>query len=360
MPSFVVRDAGEADLPGAAQLAFEDSPTGPHDAEAYARQWKWLHWANPWQRAKVIVGVDAGDGRVVGHYAMIPFAFRKGGQPLGRGGFLCELRVAEACRKTLLFPQLELTLLKSYVPEGFDFAYGLLNKPHVLKAHLAFKFKPVCVLPVLARPVRVGKVVAQVVKNRTVRAIVRPFEPIGNFLLARLRWPSDRRVAITRVERFLPEHATELDALTRQFDLAAERTVESLNWRFAEFAERGYTIFLATINGTLVGYLVTRTMPMKDLTALAVVDVLFAPGDESTCNTLINVALEQARAASADVCACLLNPEGSFYRYFARRLFVRTPESFTVILHEPKEPRQHLGDTRAAQWHFTWFDHDYV
>lgn len=359
MASFVVKDAQEPHLPGIAQLAFDEHPSTPRDIPAYARLWKWLYWGGPYQRSKVLVGVDS-DERVIGHYGMIPFAFRKGGQLIGRGGFICGLRVAQSHRNTILFPQLELKLLASYEPQGLDFAYGLLNKPHVLKAHLAFKFKAVCVLPVLARPVRVHKVVRQVVKNKAIQTIIRPLEPVGNFLLAHLRWPSDRRVAITRAERFSIEHAPALEALTRQFDIAAERTVESLNWRFAQFKERGYTIFLATINGTLVGYLVTRAMLMKDLTALAIVDILFAPGDEATCNVLINVALNEARNTSADVCACLLNPESGYYRYFKKRLFVRTPESFTVILHEPKEPKHYLSDAQPAQWHFTWFDHDYV
>lgn len=359
MASLVVKDAQEPHLPGIAQLAFDEHPSAPRDVAAYARLWKWLYWEGPYQRGKVLVGVDA-EERVVGHYGMIPFAFRRNGQPLGRGGFICGLRVAQSHRNTILFPQLELKLLASYEPEGLDFAHGLLNKPHVLKAHLAFKFKSVCVLPVLARPVGVHNVVQQVVKKKAVRTLLRPLEPVGNFLLARLRWPSDRRVAITRAERFSREHAPALEALTRQFGIAAERTVESLNWRFAQHKDRGYTIVLATINGALVGYLVTRTMPMKDLTALAIVDILFAPGDEATCNVLINVALDEARKASADVCACLLNPEGGYYRYFKKRLFVRTPESFTVILHEPKEPKHHLAQAQPAEWHFTWFDHDFV
>ncbi|MGB7157925.1 MAG: hypothetical protein WBD40_07650 [Tepidisphaeraceae bacterium] len=360
MASFAVKDAQDAHLPGIAQLAFDENASAARDVEAYGRLWKRLHWSGPYQRAKVLVGVDTETDRVVGHYAMIPFAFRRDGQPLGKGGFVCELRVAQACRNTLLFPQLELKILSSYVPEGLDFAYGLINKPDVLKAHLAFKFKPVCVLPVFARPVRAGKVIPQVVKSKALRTLLRPLEPIGNFVLSKLRWPSDRGVAITQVERFLPEHAAALDTLTRQFHLAAERTVESLNWRFAAFEDRHYKIFLATRNGALIGYVVTRTMPMKDLTALAVVDILFSPDDEATANVLINVALEEAKKQRVDVCVALLNPQGRYYPLLRNRLFVKTPETFTVILHEPRQPRHHLTATKASDWHFTWFDHDFV
>jgi hypothetical protein len=360
MPSFAVTDAREEHLPGIADNAFEENPSLPRDVDAHTRLWTWLHRGGPYGPAKVLVGVDTDTQRVVGHYGMVPFAFRKNGEPLGKGGFVCGLRVSPDFRQTLLFPQMELKLLASYVPEGLDFAYGLINKPDVLKAHLAFKFKQICVLPVLARPVRVHKVIAQVVKNNAVRTVMRLFEPLGNFVLSKLRWPSDRSIAIPQVERFLPDHAAPLEALTRQFPLATERTVESLNWRFASLKDRNYKLFLAKRNGALVGYVVTRTMPMKDLTALAIVDILFAADDKATGNALINRALDEARTEAVDVCACLLSTDDPYYPLFKKRLFVRTPESFTVIVHEPKQPKLHLTQTKPADWHFTWFDHDFV
>ncbi len=359
MAAFAVREARETDVDGIAQLSFTDEPAGDHDVEAFRRCWKWLHGENPCKQGKVLVGVDA-DERVVGYYAIVPFHFRRDGQPFASGGFVCRLLVAEALRNQLLFPQLELKLLKGYPAWGMDFAYGLINRPLVLKAHLYFKFKEIIALPVLARPVKLQNVVNRVVQNKLLRMPLRALAPIGNAVLSKLRWPSDRRVEVQRVDHFPQELAKPLNRLTRQFPIAAARTVESLNWRFAQLKDRGYKIFLARSNGALSGYVVTRKMPMKEFTSHAIVDILFAPDDKATGNALVNTALDEARAESADVCACLLNPQGQYYRFFRNRGFFRTPESFTLIVHEPPNCRHRPTEIRPADWHLTWFDHDFV
>jgi hypothetical protein len=99
---------------------------------------------------------------------------------------------------------------------------------------------------------------------------------------------------------------------------------------------------------------------MKELKSLAIVDVLFAPGDTAVGNALVNRALDEAKAARADVCACLLNPLGSYYAFFKKRWFLKTPEAFTLIVHEPPNSSLRLAEIAPADWHLTWFDHDYV
>src|SRR5690349_19629632 len=144
MPGFSVREARDGDIDGIARLSFAEDPDKPHDLEQFRRAWNWLHRENPCPQGKVLVGVDAGnDAHVIGHYAIVPFAFQRRGQHAAMGGFLCRLLVAESSRNTMLFPQLEMSMLRGYAGWGMDFAYGLINRPLVLKAHLYFKFKDV-------------------------------------------------------------------------------------------------------------------------------------------------------------------------------------------------------------------------
>ena len=360
MASFVIREGKETDLPGIAQLAAEDETSaGDRNPDVFARCWRWLYLENPTQAGHTLVGVTP-EERVVGHYGLVPFSFRRNGEPLGTGGFLCQLRVAESMRNQFLFPQLEMRMLREYAPRGIDFTYGLINRPAVLKAHLYFKFKPVFALSVLARPVRLRNVLSEAVKNKALRTIMRPFAPLGDVALGLLRRPGGRGVRVERIEQFAAEMAADLTRLTRQFPIAAARTVETLNWRFATLKDREYRIHAATKNGALAGYIVTRKMPMKQLTSLAVVDVLFAANDHGVANALINAALREAKRKSVDVVACLLSADGPYYRAFKRNLFLRTPESFTLILHEPPDAKHRLSDAPPADWHLTWFDHDFV
>jgi hypothetical protein len=360
MPSLEVRDAAESDIDGIARLSFAEDPAAARDAETFARMWKWLHQENPTPGGQVIVGADESSGEIVGHYSMLPFRFRRHGQPFATGGFACRLLVAESHRNQFLFPKLELKLLGDYPKRGIDFAYGLLNRPLVLKAHLFFKFKAVCVLPVMARPMKLGKALDRAVKNPTLRKLARPFEPIGDALLPHLRWPDDDSIEIRAVDRFHAGLDEKLAPLIEKLPLAAERTSQMLNWRFATFADRGYRIALATTGDRLRGYVVTRAMPMKELTALAVVDILFDPADTAAGNALVNTALDQVRHANADVCAAIVNPHGPYLALLKRHGFIRTPESFTVIVHDPNDQPLNLTAIPPADWHFTWFDHDFV
>jgi hypothetical protein len=101
-------------------------------------------------------------------------------------------------------------------------------------------------------------------------------------------------------------------------------------------------------------------MPMKDLTSLAIVDMLFDAGDQAAGDALLGRAIDEAYAAGADVCACLINPLGRYFAFLKQRGFFRTPESFTLILHEPPDSPKRVADIPPADWHLTWFDHDYV
>jgi hypothetical protein len=261
----------------------------------------------------------------------------------------------------MLFPQMEMRMIKGYGEWGMDFSYSLINRPLVLKAHLYFRFRDVIALPVVARPIRVGKLIGEAVRNKPLAAMMRLGAPIGNLALRFFRRPRrERGTEVARVEQFLPEWSDALDRLTRTFPLIADRTVESLNWRFAQLKDRGYKIIVARRGGVFCGYVVTRAMPMKDLTSLAVVDILFAPDDEPAGDALLARAIDEAYAAGADVCACLVNPQGRYFSFLKKRGFLRTPETFTLILHEPPDSPKRLAEVPAADWHLTWFDHDYV
>lgn len=360
MASFQIRPGHESDLPGIAQLAAEDvTAAGDRDPEVFSRCWRWLYHENPSPAGFTLVGVTPED-RVVGHYGLVPFPFARSGERFATGGFLCQLRVAESMRSQFLFPQLEMRMLREYGPRGIDFAYGLINRPAVLKAHLYFKFKPVCALPVLARPVRLHNVLTHAVGSRTKRALMRPLEPLGDLALRLLRRRSASDVRVDRIERFAPAMNDDLARLVRQFPLAAVRSVETLNWRFAALQDRRYRIHAAMRQSALAGYVVTRTMPMKQLTSLAIVDVLFEPGERGVANALINAALREAHEQSADLVSVLLNGASPYYRAFRSNLFLPTPESFTLILHEPAGAPLGLCSAAPADWHLTWFDHDFV
>ena len=93
---------------------------------------------------------------------------------------------------------------------------------------------------------------------------------------------------------------------------------------------------------------------------MAIVDILFAPDDKVAGDALLGRAIDDGYAAGVDVCACLLNPLGPYYGFLKKRGFLKTPETFTLIVHEPPNSVHKLTEIPPADWHLTWFDHDYV
>jgi hypothetical protein len=320
MSGFSIRDATPEDLPGIAELYFRVEADRSLDEAGYSRWWHWLHRQNPSGPGKTLVAVDD-TGRVIGHYAIVPFEFRG-----FKAGFLCQLMVAEEFRTQLVFPRLELQILKDYRPCGMDFAYGLINRPLVLKAHFAFGFKRLMEFPVLARPVRF-------------LGLLRPIKP--------------SHLEVRELPAFDAAWEEFLSRASSAFAIVATRTSKILNWRFTQYPERGYRIFAAIQNGRPRGYAVVRRMNMKRYDVLALVDMLF---EGEAGRALLRAVLDEAGRAGAQLCACMAPPASPLAGLLKRNLFVKTPEAFTLIVHQPKDSPLDL----RGPWHLTWFDHDFV
>jgi hypothetical protein len=261
----------------------------------------------------------------------------------------------------MLFPQLEMRMLKGYAGWEVGFAYGLINRPLVLKAHHYFKFNDVLAQPVGARANRTHNLIGEKVYCKRAARVLQMWAGIGDTVLRWFRRPRrNRGIEVVQIEQFTPDLADALDRITTTFSLIATRTVETLNWRFARVKDRGYKIFIARRDGAMCGYIVTRLMPMKTLASLAIVDILFAADDTAAGDALLARAIDEAYAARVDVCACLVNPHGRYCELLRKRGFLKTPESFTLIVHEPPDSPHRLADVPPADWHLTWFDHDFV
>jgi hypothetical protein len=162
-----------------------------------------------------------------------------------------------------------------------------------------------------------------------------------------------RNIEVRQIPAFDATWDDFLARATSRFAIVSTRTSEILNWRFAQYPQRGYRIFAAIQDGRPLGYAVVRRMKMKRYDVLALVDILF---ESEAGRALVRKTLDEAGKARVDFCACMINPVSPLAGMLKRNLFLKTPESFTLIVHQPKDSSLKL----AGDWHLTWFDHDFV
>ena len=353
---YVLRTAGVADAAGIGDLSLrlgEDPDI--HSAEEFAAWWKWMYADNPAGAGKALVATDA-DGRSVGHCGLVPFQYAKGGETL-RGGFICQLMVDTAFRKSLLFPNMETRLLRESPNDGFDFCFGLVNRPEVIKAHAGLGFRCVGALPVYARPYRVQRLI-----DRRLGAVApagRIVAPVVNALLkTNLSWSSGISTAV-QSDPFGPEMDALVGRVAPRFRICGARSAAILNWRFMHAPKRRYQVWVAGERAAPVGYIALRRMSLKGFDVLVIVDLFFDPGRHDVGRALVSRAHRVALAERVDMSVCLMNGTDPLLPVLERAGFMRTPESLTLIVHEPRGNADRISSAALEDWHLTWFDHDY-
>jgi hypothetical protein len=356
--SYIVRDYVDDDIAGIVRLHFEIEPDENATSQEYELAWRWLHQRNPYSTSKVLVGVDR-QNQIVAHTGMFPLKFIAFGNSL-LAGFPEQLMVAEGFRQSLLFANLETRFLKEYKESGVKFVYALVTRSRILKAHLALGYKGSGSLPVYARPYGLARLVEHYVANPVLRFLSRPALSILEFLL-RFNWNrKPEKLDVIQASRFTEEWEPFLQEACRGFQYYALRNANILNWRFPDFPGRTYQIHLAFENSKPAGYVVLRRMKMMGFDVLGIVDILFQPGRNDIGQALLSAIHQVAVESKVDMCACLLSPYSPFLPILKRFGYIKTPQSFTLIVHKPKDETITVDEKAFEHWHLTWFDNDYA
>ena len=303
--------------------------------------------------------IAEGGGDIVAHYAMIPLPFIKNGRE-AIAGIGSNLVIDENSRDGMLFLRLQKHFLKKYINFDIDFTYSLVTRPGVLVVHLRTGFKKIGQLPVLIRPLKITKIFNHFVKISSLRALMHYPLKIAEALLKFSYIRPSSNTLIEKVEHFTPSIDNFLERFLSQYDYIAKRNSQILNWRFTSYPFRNYEIFQARRSGDIVGYMVTRKMPMKDFESLAIVDLACLKGDVDAQRALLTKAHQLAVHYDVDVCASLQNPHLDLVKTMHRCGYLNSPESFTLCTHEVAGSDDLMNESTFPHWFVSWFDNDYV
>ena len=349
---FSIREVSPGDVPGIVRLIrpfeYADGP----DEDVLADIYRWQLVRSPAGSGKALVGVDS-EGAIVAHESLMPIRVLRKGK-LELAALPSRLVVDERFRKSMLFLRMESMLLRSYGASGVEFLY--CSARNHLRSHYALGFRSIGTIPVLARPYRLEPVARHAFGSLAPLASVA--RPPVEWALRRSWIFSGRGVEVTRESRFEEQLDPFLQRTQRFFEIAAERSVATLNWRFG-VPHRGYVLLVAKDQGGPAGYIVLRDMPMGDFRTLALVDLFYEPARTEVGAALLRAAHEVAVKLGVDLASCLITPASPLHSAVRRAGFLRTPESFELMVHQPKGATP-LDASDFASWHMTWYDHDHV
>jgi predicted N-acetyltransferase YhbS len=358
MPQYTIRDAYDNDLQSIARLRSSIKEFTSINDEEYIPLWKYLIKDNPCHIRTALIAVNE-KNEVVAHYAIVPFKFLRDETPL-LGGFLCQLMIHEAYRQELIFPKMELKFLKEYKKLGYDFVFSLGNRAHVVKAHLSFGFTKLGELPVYAKPYRLSNIAPHIIKIRMLNQIARPFLIVMEKIIRLKRPAVAKGVAVNEISAFDREFDQFFAIVKHHFQYITVRDSVTLNWRFIDSHKNKYRILVARGKDKIVGYSVLRRMNMKQFDVLAIVDILFSPERPDVGKALLNAVHKAAINLNVDMISCMLNSHDPLCPTLQGAGYFKTPETFSLFVHEPKGTNHHFSTDSFNNWHLTWLDNDAV
>jgi GNAT superfamily N-acetyltransferase len=288
-----VRELTARDEPAVLSLlgaSLAGGPTGERTADFF----RWKHAANPFGRSPGLVA--EANGRLVGLRVFLRWEFCAGGQPVPA------VRAVDTAthpdyQGRGIFRRLTTELLDRL---GRDPGGPLLvfNTPNgnSLPGYRKMGWAPVGNVPIAIRPVRLGRFLRGF---RSASARRPPAAPVAAGPVACPLPPAAAvfadPTARAALADLVAEAAAAEDAADRDQRLRTRRSVDYLQWRYADAPGLDYRVLTLERAGGLAGVALGRPRRRGGLTELTLAEVIVRPGDRASARRLLQAAAARAR-----------------------------------------------------------------
>lgn len=331
--------------------------------KAMARsKWQWLFVHNAFSRAIVYVA-KAGDGRIVGHYAMIPQPFFDGGR-----GALAALSIQSmvhpSFQKRGILKALAAAAAKQLDEDGVKMGMAFLNDEslHVYTTH--FGWTPMeGPNPIFVTVLRWDSSIADALKLGALgRRWSRVLAEVARLTFRRAAPRRSFDGTIRRVDRF----DERVDALWERFSASLGRSVDRsaryLNWRLVDNPDLYQIHICEDAGGGMRGFVVTKTEFKFGISFGYLVELIFDVGDIDAGVALASHAQELLTAQGCYMATTLTAGSPDVERVLRRTGFRRLPRK--VMAHGIHFCFKSLGTGVSGairpEWFLSWLDHDVV
>lgn len=293
--------------------------------------------------------------KLVGYYAAIPYPYQVFGKP-ARAAMVCDVMTHSSMRGKGVFTKLGAYSVDSLTREGLDFSTGYPIRPEVIPGHLKVGWKVAFKLPMYLKPLRSNRILAS--KGL---GFLAPFVNLGCRIFSRLtrgrrgaRY-QHRTVSITELLKH-PDYPDFLARWQSQIPISLSKSPAFMAWRLGA-PETSYQAALVEKGQQLVALAITRSCELKEIPALAILDMMMRAGHPGALGPLHRelerIAQQQSREA---ICGIWSKTWASRYKLL-RHGYLPTPFVFQVILRPlASSYGQEFLDER--NWHLMWLDSD--
>ncbi len=239
--------------------------------------WQWLYSRNGEPIENVLIAENA-QGSVIAHYGLSRLPYVLAGKKV-EAGMACLLAIDEPYRKTPVFLEVTVRLLKLFRSTGWVFVTGLANRSGLLEFHKAFGFKDIGEVPIFAKPVHLRKI-AETLLPKVLCFVLSPCVWFAQWawlsLLRRAANKTSSNIRVEPIQKFDKATAATSAEIAKHHKFYAERGDPSLlNARFFGITCRKYYVFSIVRDGATIGYVALRVMDMRGFLAIGIVDICF-------------------------------------------------------------------------------------
>jgi GNAT superfamily N-acetyltransferase len=335
--------------------------------------WFWEYKNNPFGHH---IGVAEHNGQIVGHMALIP-TYMKVGDKTIMGSQAVDLLVHPKFRRQGMFLALGTMLTNEARKKQIDITYGFPNAP-AHSGHLKYGWVDVCRVPLLIKPINIGKVASILDKYKTVRflnkhkisrnvikLILHIILPTINFFSRILNRIGDNRdlknVRISTIESFDDRIDDFWKKVSSDYNIIVARNKKYLNWRYFRKPNVKYTVLLAEKNSEILGYIVLRSISQENLRLGYIVDILASLDEKVVIQSLILKSIEHFRKENVDSIFCsMLNNNlaaGTYYNILRYNGFIPVSSNPLIArVNSPELSKKSVGD--STKWYITIGDSD--
>jgi len=309
------------------------------------------------QKVQIIYSSSAGE--VIGHYGAVPFQFIKHNEEI-MGALAGNLVISKDSRHGGIFYNLQIEFAKKCEQLNYFFAYGFITRKGVLEPHLRLGWKNILDLHVYVRPISSVSILEKLLHNPVLIFFAKLPLTIFDGLLYLITNTNKSNILIQEIDEFDSSFNQFLEEWNRDQEFTSKRDISILNWRFFSFKERKYKVFVATRGGEKCGFMVLRTMNLKNFHALALVDLIVAKNDGDIYEALLGMCIKVARSEKVDLVATVVAGNDYMRRQLFIKGFIRTRQKFSLVVRGFKKNGFNLDSFKKLKWFLTWFDHDTV
>jgi GNAT superfamily N-acetyltransferase len=336
------------------KLSFPETLGTAVDSEQHYR-WKFQQFPDA-SRSYQYVGDE--DGRVVGYYAAIPYAYQIDGVR-HRCAMVCDVMTHPGYRGRGIFTQIGRFATGELAKAGLGFTTGYPIRPEVIPGHLKVGWQVVQKMPTYVRPLGVSGLLP---------APLKPLGKVADALIRAAQFWSLRDCAGYSAQAYDRDDFIRLVAHTETYARflaswmagqpnALVKDAGFLDWRTAA-PGASYRFVALRAGEELVGVALARPTRLRGIETLAVLDFMVLKDHLRGCRSLHFALAKLARKEQKDVVACMAAADWAQAYRFTGSCYLRTGAVFSLIVKKLNPAIADESLSGAGRWHTFWIDSD--